>query len=152
MVVKSSVFFWGFLGLHTRLPEMPTPKLVSVCIATTLVLTFAFCIPLSASQESIAEMIHQVKAEVGSPFLAYQMDMWGSHNSKESYAFIMASVVWRNPETSLLELRQFCLEFGCFPFTRHTDDEEEDQAGTKVDCKSCVLPDEAQWMANRQLE
>jgi hypothetical protein len=97
-------------------------------------------------------MIQQVKAEVGSPSLAYQMDMWSSQNSKESYACIMASVVWRNPETSLFELRQFCLEFGCFPFTRHTDDEEEDQAGTKMDCKSCVLPDEAQWIVNRQLE
>ena len=41
-------------------------------------------------------------------------------NSKESYACMMASVVWRNPETSLFELRLFCLKFGCFPFTRHT--------------------------------
>lgn len=65
-------------------------------------------------------MIQQVKAEVGSPFLSYQMDMWSSQNSKESYACIMASVVWRDPETSLLELRQFCLEFACFPYTRHT--------------------------------
>jgi hypothetical protein len=65
-------------------------------------------------------MIQQVKAEIGSPFLAYQIDMWSSQNSKESYACIMAYVMWRNPETSLLELRQFCLEFGCFPFTRHT--------------------------------
>jgi hypothetical protein len=61
-------------------------------------------------------MIQQVKAEVGSPFLAYQIYMWSSQNSKESYACMMASVVWRNPETSLFELRQFCLEFGCYPF------------------------------------
>ena len=79
------------------------------------------CVLYSAPQESIAEMIQQVKAEIGSPFLAYQIDMWSSQNSKESYACIMAYVMWRNPETSLLELRQFYLEFGCFPFTQHTD-------------------------------
>ena len=78
------------------------------------------CVLYSVPQESIAEMIQQVKAEVGSPFLAYQMDMWSSQNSKESYACMMASVVWRNPETTLFELKQFCLEFGCFPFTLHT--------------------------------
>jgi hypothetical protein len=65
-------------------------------------------------------MIQQVQAEVGSPFVSYQMDMWSSQNSKESYACMMASVIWRDPETSLFELRQFCLEFGCFPFIRHT--------------------------------
>lgn len=33
-----------------------------------------------------------------------------------------------------------------------SDDDEEDQAGTNVDCKSFGLPNEADWKANRQLE
>lgn len=61
-----------------------------------------------------------MKAEVAAPFVSFQMDMWSSKNSKESYACMMASVVRADRTTKDFSLIQLCLEFGCFPFVLHT--------------------------------
>lgn len=69
MVVKSSLFFCGVLGLHTRLLEMPTPNKVGKgmqCDDPSI----DVCVLYSVPQESFAEMIQQVKAEAeaGEPY------------------------------------------------------------------------------------
>ena len=73
--------------------------------------------------ENLKQQLMAVKAQIGSPFISLQTDMWTTRDMRESYASLNGSFITRKHGiggTSEYALVQAQLAFRKFPYLRHT--------------------------------